>query len=195
MKIIRPIVGSSRSTLFTATMLVAFPAAASDFTGFFTVFVGFPFLILLNFLLGFILSYLVVQAVATVKAWAGGLFCLAGMLVLGDWISLITGSARWYLFTTLVLLLAVLIYFLYCSRWRMQRRKTGIVIAKCVLAVAIIVSALMLIDMVSITFRHGDPGVLLYVVPLLFLLGVAFRLCSCVIRYGHKNVNNGISIT
>lgn len=71
MKFLRPIIGSSRITLFTATMMVAFPAAASDFTGFFTVFVGFPFLILLNFLLGFILSCLVAQAGATAKSWAG----------------------------------------------------------------------------------------------------------------------------
>ncbi|HEX7803739.1 MAG TPA: hypothetical protein VF471_13380 [Pseudoxanthomonas sp.] len=195
MKTIRPIIGFSRITLFATTMLVAFPAVASDFTGFFTVFIGFPFLILLNLLLGFIVSCFAAQAGTNVKASMGGLFCLAGMLLLGNWISLVIGGARWYVFSVFVLLLAVLFYFLCCSPQPMQRRKAGIVIAKCVLAVAIVVGVLMLIDMISITSRHGDPGVLLYAAPLLFLLGVAFKTCSYIVRCGHKNDNNGVKAT
>jgi len=166
--------------LFFSMLLAAFPAVASDFSGFLTVFVGLPLLALLNLLLGFVASCRAVRS-ATVAACICGILCLAGILFLVCWLSRILGGAWWYVAAPLVLLLIALFCF---SWWGKQQIKVWTNTANVVLTAVVLLGTLMLIDVVSVASQKGNAGIMLYLFPLLLLLVVAFGLRSLIVRPG-----------
>lgn len=171
----------SRTVLFVAVLLVASSVAASDFSGFYTLFVGMPALVLFDFFLGVIVSCRLAQS--RLAAARGALFfCVIGVLVSSYWLGLMSGGPRWYVFAALVLFLGTTIGVLCLSTFKDQRRKIGATMARGVLGMAVLAGCLIAIEITFTVSKSGDAGGAILIVPCLFLLAVAFQLCRLAAR-------------